>query len=183
MFAPHLLAGSLSDQLSGFPLTRIGGFALGGALASLRRLPTPVAVSNLLAACLTLGSVVWFLAVGWWAGSLLAVGSRNLIFAMPAVDLGSAALLSLALTSGVFRRFLSTALLGWFGRISYGFYVLHLLLEPLYNLLGRLCTHSTTSMPYLVFRLVVALPLTALAAALSYRFFELPFLRLKRFYA
>ncbi len=182
VFAPHLLPGSLSGQMSGVPLTRIGGFALGGALAALRRLPSPVAVTKPLATCLGLGSLVWFLTVGWWAGSLLAVGSRNLILAMPAVDLGSAALLALALAPGALRSLLSVALLRWFGRISYGFYVLHLLLEPLYNLLGRLFTHSSTSTFYLLFRLGAALPLTALAAAVSYRFFELPFLRRKRSY-
>jgi peptidoglycan/LPS O-acetylase OafA/YrhL len=61
----------------------------------------------------------------------------------------------------------------YLGKISYGLYVFHpVLLMAVRNVLGRHCSHDGIG--------VLALAITIVTASLSYRFFETPFLKLKR---
>jgi peptidoglycan/LPS O-acetylase OafA/YrhL len=64
----------------------------------------------------------------------------------------------------------------WLGTISYGLYVFH---APALALTERLLRGSTPT-PAFDWRIALALTLTILCAALSYRYVELPFLKLKR---
>ena len=66
------------------------------------------------------------------------------------------------------------------GRISYGFYVFHILLEPYFDGIGSLLTHTTRGMAYQTVRLLVAFPVSVAVASVSYYALERPFLRLKR---
>jgi peptidoglycan/LPS O-acetylase OafA/YrhL len=94
-----------------------------------------------------------------------------------------AALLVLSLSHPGFRNLFSDPLLSWFGRYSYGLYVIH---YPVYYIMeayvykfyperfGDLSTKAGLA----VAGLAVTIPLTLL----SYRLLELPFLKLKRYF-
>lgn len=71
---------------------------------------------------------------------------------------------------GFFRRLLESKPLLWVGRRSYGIYLWH---WPIFNVALDHWGHAKIAAP-------VALPLTFVAAWASYRWIELPFLRLKR---
>lgn len=111
--------------------------------------------------------------------SLLLNSRSAFVVLLPAADVLSFCLVALALTSRPVRAFLRIRPLPALGRISYGFYVLHILLEPLFDRLGVLLTHTHTGFPYQTARLLTAFPLTVLAAWLSFTYFERPFLRRK----
>ena len=66
------------------------------------------------------------------------------------------------------------------GRISYGFYVLHIFIEPLIDVLGEHAVHASAGALYQFARLVIAFPLTVALATLSFYFFEQPILARKR---
>ena len=82
----------------------------------------------------------------------------------------------------VVKRTCYHPILVFFGRISYGFYVLHILLEPAYDHLGQSLTNATTGFPYQTARLLVAFAMTSAVAWISYVSLERPFLRLKRWF-
>jgi len=65
----------------------------------------------------------------------------------------------------------------WLGKISYGLYVFHLPCVLLAIGFGNKALHLTTL--HYLFSFLIGLPLTIAAAALSYRFLESPFLRIK----
>jgi peptidoglycan/LPS O-acetylase OafA/YrhL len=113
--------------------------------------------------------VVWILAVqygGIKGDGLNARGPVSLCLGFAAIAVTSAALIDLL-----------TGLEHWpqpmiyFGKISYGLYVFHTTGVYLAEQHLRMLRHSE--------RMVVALAFTMVAAALSYRFIETPFLRLK----
>ncbi len=98
------------------------------------------------------------------------------------VDLISASILLLAIDkASLLFRILRWSPLQWLGRMSYGFYVFHDLFHSAYAMLAfRIARRSHLSQVYLPqLTLVLALLCTTLLAFVSYRFFELPFLRLK----
>jgi peptidoglycan/LPS O-acetylase OafA/YrhL len=66
------------------------------------------------------------------------------------------------------------------GRISYGFYVYHLLLQPLYDRIAQHLTSASGGNLYQLLRFIVAFVITLLVASLSYALLEQPFLNLKR---
>jgi peptidoglycan/LPS O-acetylase OafA/YrhL len=79
---------------------------------------------------------------------------------------------------GVSRRMLP----GWaiyLGRISYGLYVYHLFAAYLTSklMIGHLASYKS---PIYLLKGVLALGLTVVLAALSYRYFETPFLKMKK---
>lgn len=104
--------------------------------------------------------------------------SYGLLF--PGADLISLAALTLALGNGFFRAVFSHRALAAVGRISYGIYVLHILLEPLFDRLGSMLTHTTSGFPYQTARLLLAFPITLTMATASFFLLERPFLRMKR---
>ena len=180
VFAPHTsLHATLHATQNGsaFLLTRGGGLALGAALA-LHTFKQTIPKRSLL---LTLAaSTFTFAAVGAWCGTFVLVHPVQFILGLPAVECACAALLALALHPGRWRTLLSTAALRSMGRISYGFYVLHILLEPLFDTIGHRAVHAGTGSAYQLVRFVAGFPITVAAASLSYVLLERPFLRLKR---
>jgi peptidoglycan/LPS O-acetylase OafA/YrhL len=58
--------------------------------------------------------------------------------------------------------------------------VIHILIEPLVDLLGAHLSHANSGAMYQFARLLLAFPITVVLASLSYYFFELPILDLKR---
>lgn len=158
---------------------RIGGLALGGAWAAYGRFENTRPVATF-AGGLALCAAGVFLLQGWLAGSWLLAGPVSFRVGLPAADLVCAAALALAMEQSGWRALLATPALALLGRISYGFYVFHILLEPVFDVLGRLLTHAAAGFFYQGVRLIIAFCLTLVVARLSFRWVEQPFLGLKR---
>ncbi len=184
VFAPGVLSDEAVGRFTTVLPVRLGGLALGGALAAcLRLLPARLKMPPARTARWVLvAAAAGFLLQGWRSGSLLLAGRLSFQLGLPLADLGCAAAVALALEPGRWRRLLGVPALAWVGRISYGFYVFHLLLEPLYDWLGSLLTHATAGFLFQGVRLLVAFGLTLVVSAASFRWLELPFLRQKRWF-
>jgi peptidoglycan/LPS O-acetylase OafA/YrhL len=168
-----------------FLLTQCGALALGAALAlalrpdqqlsdtramqSLHRWATPAFLTGL----------TLYLISSLLCGSLYLYFPLQYMLGLPAVSVVAAALLLILLRPGIPRTIASFAPLAWLGRISYGFYVLHILLQPIYDALGERLAHAATGTLYQSARFAVAFPITVLAAWISYHLLELPFLQAK----
>lgn len=179
IFAPHLFAYSTASSYAVFLPTRAGALALGSALALLPRGSARSLTRRGLLFSLAFAAVA-ILATALHTHSLLLNSRLGFLVTLPAADVLSAATVALVLHPGVLRQTLSVASLRFVGRVSYGFYVLHILLEPVFDRLGTLLTHSTAGFPYQTARLLTAFPITLLAAILSFYVLERPFLHLKR---
>ena len=89
-------------------------------------------------------------------------------------------LLILAITFQPLRVVMETPIMRWLGRYSYGLYVWHpivnvtLLHSPLTERFGELNAFQS------ILLIGSAFGLSVLAAVLSYKFYETPFLRLKK---
>jgi peptidoglycan/LPS O-acetylase OafA/YrhL len=123
-----------------------------------------------------------YLYSSYYCGSLYLTGAVQFWLGLPAISIAAAAAIPIVLRSGLPRAIFSLAPLGWLGRISYGFYIFHILLEPLFDHFGSSISHATSGEYYLVVRLVVAFPITCIIAWLSFHLFEIPILSLKRFF-
>ena len=66
------------------------------------------------------------------------------------------------------------------GRISYGFYIFHILLQGFFDVISRHIVHTNSGSSYQIARLLVAFPLSLLVSWISFHLLETPFLRLKR---
>ena len=96
------------------------------------------------------------------------------------------ALLALCLRPESFgERVFSSSLPRYFGRYSYGLYVLHLIALPfLLGVFRHHLNHLTSNKGFAVVAAgLLSFAIAMLAAVLSYHFFERPFLRLKRYFA
>lgn len=164
---------------------RMDAFLLGGLVALCLRGPEASRVQNLarpMLLVLATGFVGFQLVArylnGVWyspseSGSLLSTLGYTLI------DLFAAALILLCITlDNPLARFFNLPPLRFLGRISYGFYVFHDLFHFAYIVIGRRSAHH----PFLVASLV-AYPTSIFIAYISFRFYETPFLRLKRRFA
>ena len=178
VFWPHTATPETIANWSPFLLTRAGGLALGSALALLEPAELAAAAHRWTPLAL-LGCLMLLAATAWRCGDLLLARPAQFILSLPAVEIASAALLLLALHPGPWRTALTLAPLRWLGRISYGFYVLHILLEPLFDRIGEAIAHAPHGPTYLLVRVLVAFPISTAAAWLSFRFMEQPLLRLR----
>ena len=116
------------------------------------------------------------------AGSLLLTDPLQFWLGLPAISVAAAAAIPLILRNGLPRTLFSFPPLGWLGRIGYGFYVFHILLEPLYDHLGARFSHATTGNHYHIVRLLIAFVITCAVSWLSFHLYEMPILSLKRFF-
>ena len=101
---------------------------------------------------------------------------------IPSITLAFAALLVLALQPGRLQNLFSLRWLRWIGEISFGMYIYHVLLLSLFNSAARHLTQSSTGIVYLTTRFLIAFFGTILISWISFRFYERPFLRLKRYF-
>lgn len=163
-----------------FILGRAGEMAAGGLLAAsirgserdrdqIAHGARPVLLTCV--ACVT--AIVWFTketaaAEPWLA--TLGISLFTLIFT---------ALIALCLRPGITERVFSFPILRWLGKISYGIYVYHLLLAPLYAWLTHQIFPGVSGRSYLLALAAVATAGTLLAASISFATLESRFLRLK----
>jgi peptidoglycan/LPS O-acetylase OafA/YrhL len=173
-----------------FLITHAGGLALGGAVAmALRsrdnasgRIASPVRFVRRYAGWAFWGGLGIFLLAGLIAGSYVMSLPLMFMFGLPAITISSAALIPILLRKGALRSTFSFAPLAGLGRISYGFYVYHILLMPWVDTFATDVTHSYDGNKYQLARLLFAFPLSIVISLLSYKFIELPLMGLgKRF--
>jgi peptidoglycan/LPS O-acetylase OafA/YrhL len=165
-----------------FLLTQCGALLLGAAVAlGLRGAAATRHMLQQWAPPAFVAGVALYALSSWLCGSLLLAAPVQYIVGLPAVSLASAALLLLLLHTGVPRTLAALPPLPWLGRISYGFYVFHILLQPLYDRIAVRISHAGAgNAHYQIARLLIALCLTTLVSWLAYQLLELPFLRAKR---
>lgn len=159
-----------------FPL-RGGSLALGSALAAQRKAASVVGrpAAGWVYPSAALAS---FVILGLQLHSFLLDSAWAFCFLLPTASLLCSSAVAHALRRGSWSAMLTVRPLAALGRISYGVYVLHILLQPVFDSLARAVTHSTSGAVYQAARFAWALPLTIAAAALSFRLLEQPFLRL-----
>ena len=170
---------ALMHSLDLFPLTHAGALGCGAAVAILSRGQFWELAQRSAPAILVSAAVV-FLLSGWLAGSYTLTGSLQFSVGLPAASLALAALLVLALQPGPIRSLLAWIPLQRLGGISYGFYVFHILLQPLFDVLAIHLTHATAGSLYQTARFIVGFPITVAVSWLSFHFLEVPFLQWKK---
>jgi peptidoglycan/LPS O-acetylase OafA/YrhL len=169
-----------------FLFTHAGALALGSALALALRTSKLGRVSSSTRAvykhvdtAFFIG-VVFFLVSSYLAKSLYLVAPIQFMIGLPAVSLAATALIPILIRPGLPRFLLSLSPLGWLGRISYGFYIFHILLQPIFDAIGGHLAHASSGSKYQFIRLLVALPITILISWISFHFLEKPFLHKQR---
>ena len=181
----HVFSAQTARIMSSFLLTHAGALALGGAVAVLLRSP---ADSNEQTTVARFALPAFFLGLATYIASSLFCHTFTLtprlqfVIGLPAVWLASAATIPLVLRSGLPRRFCSAAPLRFMGRISYGFYVFHLLLQPIFDTIGTHYAHADSGSYYQFVRMAAGFPITLAVAWVSFQLLEFPFLQLKRFF-
>jgi peptidoglycan/LPS O-acetylase OafA/YrhL len=166
---------------NGFLLSRAGELALGGYLAMRLRDGTWDALEKI-APYVAAGSLVGFIAVcapsHIYELTNIACATAGLAF----ITVFYAGLIVLALGDGVVHRAMSVAWLRWVGGISYGIYIFHILLLPVYARLAQALVPHAGRVEAIAVRGVVTWVVTAIVAWLSYRYFEGPILGLRRYF-
>jgi peptidoglycan/LPS O-acetylase OafA/YrhL len=176
LYSPYrLVAPSTADAWNRFLLTNAGGLATGALVA----IATPARLDRFAPAALT-GGLLAFLLSSYQGHSFSLAHPHQMFLALPGIWIASAALVPLVLRPGRARRWFSNRILRFLGRISFGIYVFHLLLEPVYTALAIRLAHAAVGYLYLGTRMCLALPLTVVVAWVSFQLYEFPFLKLKR---
>jgi len=166
------------DWVSKNSFTRIDGIAVGALIALVLDGGVPAWSTGARAALAATGLLA-LLAIAYTFGLFdLPVGLPQLVLGWPlaAVACGGL-LLSVLGDAGPFTAILRSRPVVYLGRISYGLYVYHeLILKAGAELFPRYNSSGGQMVAYWLFGLAGTIPL----AAASYRWLELPFLRLKR---
>ena len=173
---PAWAADHLFDQ---FLLTHAGALALGAATAIALRAPHLWPKIQRYATPTLLASLAVYITDSTLRGSFLLNTHVQYTYGLTAISIASAAAICLALRP-LYPLPSTLYPLSFLGRISYGFYIFHILLQPLFDTLATHLTHTIEGTPYQTARLLIAFPLTTLIAWLSFRYFEEPILHLNR---
>lgn len=153
-------------------VTRAGEMAAGAWLAIAYRTPLWEKLRTPARIAAPAGLIIFFL--------VTLLGGRPSALNLPAITLSFAALLVLSLKQGVTAKMLSMRLICWLGTISYGIYVYHVLLWPLFRFGAKSLAGSSAGVRYSLAKVFVTTAGTLLVSWLSFRYFERPFLRRKR---
>jgi peptidoglycan/LPS O-acetylase OafA/YrhL len=163
----------------------LAGAWIAGVAANGGRLARGVPLARLLAV-VSLAVLIGSMAVTgntFWPGRFMQTAGYSLL----AILFGAVVVLAIAApASSAGRRLLESRVLTFFGKYSYGLYVLHALLWPLFDL-GALSVESLSARldSYLLGVLAHASVATAVsmgAAILSWHLYESRFLKLKRYF-
>ena len=158
---------------------RSGELAFGGYLAICYRSPLWSRIQRLAPAIFVL-ALLGFIVLSHHAGELLLTNALQRFLGIFLMTFIGGSLLVLALTRAPLRRLFETRWLRWYGTISYGFYIVHVLYPFLFvRLATSLLPHGSRT-AQLALSSLFALLLSTLAASLSFRFFETPFLNLRK---
>jgi peptidoglycan/LPS O-acetylase OafA/YrhL len=169
--APGIEANSLVE-FQFFALGAILSVVLRGRAPRLTLLPRLcLCVCGLL--CYFLADFLFYAA----SGALNATVGRT----VPGFALASAGTVLIFLSALGARIAASASFLVYFGKISFGLYIFHLVCIHIVTQIGKTYFHLNRNLLLVVWG--VGLPLTILVAAASYRYFETPFLRLKEKFA
>lgn len=158
--------------------THAGTLALGAALALALRGPHWQMVERW-AVTAFLSGIVLYLLASWRSGSFYLSAYPQFTLGLLGVGIASTAIIPIAMRAGKLRTVLSSGTLRFLGRISYGFYVFHIFIEPLIDVLGEHAVHATSGGAYQLARFLIGFPITALLATLSFYLFEQPILSYK----
>jgi peptidoglycan/LPS O-acetylase OafA/YrhL len=185
IFANPRLSADTALSFGELPITNVGALALGAALALAMRggrdeVKLRLARIYRLALPAFLGGLMVYLASSYVCGTLLQYPRVQFVIGLPAVSVMAAAAIPLLLRPGLLRRFFSLAPLTTLGRISYGFYIFHLVLKPIIDTIGFRVAHTNGGSEYQLVRFIAGFPITLLLSYVSFQFLELPFLRRKR---
>ena len=188
-FLPHAFRAFATAECGEFLLTRAGALALGAAVALLLRGPERV---HLRTAAPGIGTAAFalFCLVSLRCHNFALVYPLQYVVGLPAASIAAAALL-VQLQPPANQLPTHDASRGWknlfahpsltaLGRISYGLYVFHVLLMPLYDGIGKLISQAASGFLYQTVRLIAAFCLTLAVAAGSWTWLEAPILRHKR---
>jgi peptidoglycan/LPS O-acetylase OafA/YrhL len=192
---PQFVSAATAKSFNQFLLTNVGALALGGLVALLSQSRrnrhcepfAPVAFSSQPASNSTLyrfspfafvlGIAIFLIAC--LHGHTFNLNNRDQFFtALPAIWLSSATLIPMVLRTGHLRAIFSTSAFRFLGRISYGFYVFHILLKPLYDNIARHLIPAP-GYPYFITHFFTAFLVTLAISWLSFHLLESPFLKLK----
>jgi len=184
VLASHVLPQYTLDQQVLYHWTpfRIDALLLGGCIALVRRGPSPRALLTGARAGfgVLFGTLLLWLALNPAARHLpkgYVYPTWQFTWGLSFIDLFAACVMVMALESGsVTCRLFSLRPLRWLGRVSYGAYVFH---DILHIELMRLVTYYHYAGHWRYRVAALALGLTMLAAWASFRWFEMPFIRLK----
>ena len=159
--------------------THAGTLALGAALALALRGPHWQMVERWAVTAFFTGIGLYLLA-SWRSSSFYLSAYPQFTVGLLGVGIASAAIIPIAMRTGRLRTILSSAPLRFMGRISYGFYVFHIFIEPLIDVLGQHAAHATSGGAYQLARFLIGFPVTVLLATLSFYLFEQPILSYKK---
>lgn len=169
-----------SHVFDNFLLTHAGALGLGAALALALRSEKAEIILRCAPATFFAGLIL-YLCTSWFDRSFLLMARSQFIVGLASVGLAATALVGLVLRPGFAGGLFTLAPLRWMGRISYGFYVFHILLQPLFDkIAARVAPPASGYSTFLTARFITAFLITLLVAWISYFFFEEPILELKR---
>ena len=181
-----MVIGGVSDfWIYALPVTRMDTLACGAALAVVARSPEGVARYRGLAGPVALGAAVAWGALYGLAEQWPAIDPlfRTVGYSAAAAMYGGALVLAVTAPAGAV---VASPFLRFFGKYSYGMYVLH---EPLLAVIRPWLTRATrvptlfgTLLPAQAVYFVLATAATAAAAFVCWHVYERPFLSLKRFF-
>jgi peptidoglycan/LPS O-acetylase OafA/YrhL len=161
---------------------RLDTLGLGALLAILLSKDAPLLKRAAVPAFVISGVILCIAVIGFKATDYRNEFSARAGYTLNAIFFSSLLLIALSNHPGnVFHRVFSTPVMRWFGKYSYGLYVIH---YPAYYLVEAYKYYPTHTLDSLskIGTVTAAVLITIPLTLLSYRFLELPFLRLKRYF-
>jgi peptidoglycan/LPS O-acetylase OafA/YrhL len=183
-----VLAGASRAIVYSFTPCRMDSLLFGALIALTCQDLRYSALLKRLAPRVLVASFAAFLFLAWLGGSPSGLRGPMASVGFTVIGLGSAAIVVLAIgpERSLLKQALETSVLRWFGRYSYGAYVLHLLFQPALEhwlpparLEGALASQTLAIMA----RAALGICSTMVAAVASFHLLEAPFLRFARLFA
>lgn len=161
----------------GFTFSRVGELAAGAYLAMSYRDPQLWSRLKQVAPFACILGLAGFLAAAVPAHNYTEECAAGFLIGVPCMTLCLAALLILSLGENIVSTVSRLPLLRWFGGISYGFYIFHVLFTPVFEWIARKIAPAGNQAMLFGVTFLVAGSLSVVLAWLSFRFFESQFLR------